>query len=71
MASTGDLLAGQPGSYPFSEQPAMVACWLAGWLAATKVGAVVRNTMPMLRAAELAKIVDKAEITSISNGGHS
>ena len=39
--------------------PAMVACWLA----ATKAGAVVVNTMPMLRAGELAKIVDKAEIT--------
>ncbi len=39
--------------------PAMVACWLA----ATKAGAVVVNTMPMLRAGELAKIIDKAEIT--------
>ena len=38
--------------------PAMVACWLA----ATKAGAVVVNTMPMLRAGELAKIVDKARI---------
>jgi 2-aminobenzoate-CoA ligase len=36
----------------------MVACWLA----ATKAGAVVVNTMPMLRAGELAAIVDKAEI---------
>ncbi|KZZ68087.1 AMP-binding protein, partial [Sulfitobacter sp. HI0129] len=39
--------------------PAMVACWLA----ATKAGAVVVNTMPMLRAGELAAIVDKAEIS--------
>lgn len=38
--------------------PAVVACWLA----ATKAGAVVVNTMPMLRAGELGKIVDKAEI---------
>ena len=38
--------------------PAMVACWLA----ATKAGAVVVNTMPMLREAELTQIVDKAEI---------
>ena len=38
--------------------PAMVACWLA----ATKAGAVVVNTMPLLRAGELSKIVDKAEI---------
>ncbi len=42
-----------------ANNPAMVACWLA----ATKVGAVVVNTMPMLRAAELGKIVDKAEIS--------
>ncbi len=39
--------------------PALVAAWLA----ATKVGAVVVNTMPMLRAGELTKIVDKAEIS--------
>ncbi len=39
--------------------PAVVACWLA----ATKAGAVVVNTMPMLRAGELAKIVDKAEVS--------
>ncbi len=38
--------------------PAMVAVWLA----VTKVGAVAVNTMPMLRAGELAKIVEKAEI---------
>src|SRR5450755_172170 len=42
-----------------ANNPAMVACWLA----ATKAGAVVVNTMPMLRAGELGKIVDKAEIT--------
>jgi 2-aminobenzoate-CoA ligase len=42
-----------------ANNPAMVACWLA----ATKVGAVVVNTMPMLRAGELAQIVDKAEIS--------
>ncbi len=42
-----------------ANNPAMVACWLA----ATKVGAVAVNTMPMLRAGELAKIVDKAEIS--------
>jgi 2-aminobenzoate-CoA ligase len=41
-----------------ANNPAMVACWLA----ATKAGAVVVNTMPMLRAGELEKIVDKAEI---------
>jgi 2-aminobenzoate-CoA ligase len=35
---------------------------VAAWLAATKAGAVVVNTMPLLRAGELAKIVDKAEI---------
>ena len=42
-----------------ANNPAMVACWLA----ATKAGAVVVNTMPMLRAGELGQIVDKAEIT--------
>ena len=42
-----------------ANNPAMVACWLA----ATKAGAVVVNTMPMLRTGELAQIVDKAQIT--------
>ncbi|HIC65320.1 MAG TPA: 2-aminobenzoate-CoA ligase [Paracoccus sp.] len=41
-----------------ANNPAMVACWLA----ATKVGAVVVNTMPMLRASEFSKYADKAEI---------
>lgn len=39
--------------------PAMVAAWLA----VTKAGGVAVNTMPMLRAGELKKIVDKAEIS--------
>ncbi len=39
--------------------PALVAALLA----ATKAGAVVVNTMPLLRAGELSKIVDKAEIS--------
>src|SRR5438876_7119036 len=38
--------------------PAMVAVWLA----VTKAGGVAVNTMPMLRAVELTKVVDKAEI---------
>lgn len=41
-----------------ANNPAMVACWLA----VTKAGGIAVNTMPMLRAGELAKIVDKAEI---------
>ena len=41
-----------------ANNPAMVACWLG----ATKADAVVVNTMPMLRAGELTKIVDKAEV---------
>jgi len=52
----------QPGNRVLirsANNPAMVACWLA----ATKAGAVVVNTMPMLRVGELAAIVDKAEIT--------
>ncbi len=42
-----------------ANNPAMVACWLA----ATKVGAVVVNTMPMLRSGELDKIINKAKIS--------
>ena len=52
----------QPGNRVLirsANNPAMVACWLA----ATKVGAVVANTMPMLRCGELQAIVDKAEIS--------
>ena len=52
----------QPGNRVLirsAHNPAMVACWLA----ATKAGAVVVNTMPMLRAGELAKIIDKAQIS--------
>jgi 2-aminobenzoate-CoA ligase len=44
-----------------ANNPAMVACWLA----ATKVGAVVVNTMPLLRKKELSEIIDKAEISHI------
>ncbi|MCF3973829.1 AMP-binding protein [Paracoccus salsus] len=42
-----------------ANNPAMVACWLA----ATKAGAVVVNSMPMLRAKELAQLIDKAQIS--------
>lgn len=52
----------QPGNRVLirsANNPAMVACWLA----ATKAGAVVVNTMPMLRAGELTQIIDKAEIS--------
>ena len=42
-----------------ANNPAMVACWLG----ATKAGAVVVNTMPMLRSGELTAIVDKAEVS--------
>ncbi len=52
----------QPGNRVLirsANNPAMVACWLA----ATKAGAVVVNTMPMLRAGELGQIIDKAEIS--------
>ena len=51
----------QPGNRVLirsANNPAMVACWLA----ATKAGAVAVNTMPMLRAAELTRIVDKAQV---------
>ncbi|MBC7479384.1 MAG: AMP-binding protein, partial [Pseudorhodobacter sp.] len=42
-----------------ANNPAMVACWLG----ATKAGAVVINTMPMLRAGELSAIVEKAFVS--------
>ncbi len=42
-----------------ANNPAMVACWLA----ATKAGAVVVNTMPMLRAGELGKVAQKARVS--------
>ena len=57
-----DDLGVQPGNRILirsANNPAMVACWLA----ATKVGAVVVNTMPMRRAAELVKYVELAEIS--------
>ncbi len=41
-----------------ANNPAMVACWLA----ATKAGLVVVNTMPMLRAGELIKAIEKAQV---------
>jgi 2-aminobenzoate-CoA ligase len=52
----------QPGNRVLirsANNPAMVACWLA----ATKAGAVVVNTMPMLRAGELTQIVDIAQVS--------
>ncbi|MFK8084202.1 MAG: AMP-binding protein [Granulosicoccus sp.] len=52
----------QPGNRVLirsANTPAMVACWLA----ATKAGAVVVNTMPMLRATELSQIVNIAEVS--------
>ena len=56
-----DDMGVQPGNRLLirsANNPAMVACWLA----ATKVGAVVVNSMPMLRAGALIKYVDKAQI---------
>ena len=47
-----DDIGVQPGNRVLirsANNPAMVACWLA----ATKVGAVVVNSMPMLRSGEL------------------
>lgn len=37
--------------------------FIAAWLGVLKAGAVAVNTMPMLRAMELAKVVDKAQIS--------
>jgi 2-aminobenzoate-CoA ligase len=36
---------------------------VAAWLAVTKAGGVAVNTMPLLRAGELGKIVDKAQVS--------
>lgn len=55
------LKAGNRVMIRSANNPAMVACWLA----ATKAGAVVINTMPMLRAVELEPIVDMAQISHI------
>lgn len=41
-----------------ANNPAMVACWLA----ALKAGAVVINTVPSLKAPDLGKAIDKAEV---------
>nr|WP_319249276.1 AMP-binding protein [uncultured Celeribacter sp.] len=41
-----------------SNTPALVACWLG----ATKAGAVVINTMPMMRKKELKQYIEKAEV---------
>lgn len=52
----------QPGNRVLirsANNPAMVACWLA----VTKAGAVAVNTMPMLRAAELTQVIDKAQVS--------
>ena len=54
----------QPGNRVLirsANNPAMVACWLA----ATKAGAVVVNTMPLLREKELVEIINKAEISHV------
>jgi 2-aminobenzoate-CoA ligase len=54
----------QPGNRVLirsANNPAMVACWLA----ATKAGAVVVNTMPLLREKELIEIINKARITHV------
>lgn len=53
-----DLRPGQRVLIRSANNPAMLACWLA----VVKAGAVVVSTMPMLRRAELTKIVDKAEV---------
>lgn len=41
-----------------ANNPAAVACWCA----ALKAGAVVINTVPSLRAGDLTKVIDKAEV---------
>ncbi|QIE57469.1 AMP-binding protein [Pikeienuella piscinae] len=58
LAEDLHLRAGDRVLIRSANNPAMVACWLA----ATKAGAVVVNTMPLLRARELEQIVDKAQV---------
>ncbi|RUR42349.1 benzoate-CoA ligase family protein [Vreelandella populi] len=53
------VIPGQRVLIRSANNPAMVACWIA----ATKAGAVVVNTMPMLRSKELNQVIDKAEIS--------
>ena len=60
-APSSKTTALSPATASWSARRTIRRCWPA-WLAATKAGAVVVNTMPMLRAGELTKIVDKAEI---------
>jgi 2-aminobenzoate-CoA ligase len=57
-----DDLGVEPGNRVLirsANTPAMVACWLA----AVKAGAVVINTLPEMRAADLTNVIDKAEVT--------
>lgn len=56
-----DLKPGNRVMIRSANNPAMVACWLA----ATKAGAVVVNTMPLLRSGELEKIANMAEISHV------
>lgn len=58
LSETYGVEPGQRVLIRSGNNPAMVACWLA----ATKAGAVVVNTMPLLRSGELNKLVDKAQI---------
>lgn len=58
LAEDFDVKPGDRVLIRSANNPAMVAAWLA----ATKAGAVVVNTMPMLRAGELSQIVDKARV---------
>ncbi len=53
-----DVVPGNRVLIRSANNPAMVACWLA----ALKAGAVVINTVPSLKAAELGKVIDKAEV---------
>ena len=53
-----DVVPGNRVLIRSANNPAMVACWLA----ALKAGAVVINTVPSLKAADLGKVIDKAEV---------
>ena len=55
------LLPGQRVLIRSANNPAMVAAWLG----VTKAGGVAVNTMPMLRAFELVKIIGKARVSHV------
>jgi 2-aminobenzoate-CoA ligase len=59
LVSSQGLLPGQRVLLRSPNQPMLAACWMA----VIKAGGIAVGTMPMLRAAELGQIIDKAQIS--------